>query len=74
MRIALLEGEPEQSQHLKGIICGRCQSCDASETGQDFLGAALHNNNDLLVLNCQISGMSGLSRRSQQAQVMAAHD
>ncbi len=23
MRIALLEDEPEQSQHVQGIICGR---------------------------------------------------
>ncbi|MFT7291933.1 MAG: DNA-binding response OmpR family regulator [Marinobacter psychrophilus] len=89
MRIALLEDGPEQSQHEQGIICRRRQSCDAFETGQHFLSVVLHNNNDLLVLNCQISGMSGLSRRNQQAQsrknqkpdkgvvhaqVMAAHD
>ncbi|AKO52079.1 hypothetical protein ABA45_06270 [Marinobacter psychrophilus] len=68
MRIALLEDGPEQSQHEQGIICRRRQSCDAFETGQHFLSVVLHNNNDLLVLNCQISGMSGLSHRSQQAQ------
>jgi len=89
MRIALLEDGPEQSQHEQGIICRRRQSCGAFETGQHFLSVVMHNNNDLLVLNWQILGMSGLSRRSQQAQsrknqkpdkgvvqaqVMAAHD
>lgn len=60
MRIALLEDEPEQSEYVKSIICERGYSCDAFATGQAFLGAVLHSNYDLLVLDWQIPDMTGL--------------
>ena len=60
MRIALLEDEPEQSQHVQGIICESGHSCDAFETGQAFLSSVLHNNYDLLVLDWQIPDMTGI--------------
>ncbi|HEV8078462.1 MAG TPA: response regulator transcription factor [Marinobacter sp.] len=60
MRIALLEDEPEQSQHVQDIICESGHSCDAFETGQAFLSSVLHSNYDLLVLDWQIPDMTGL--------------
>ena len=60
MRIALLEDEPEQSQHVQGIICESGHSCDAFETGQAFLSSVLHDNYDLMVLDWQIPDMTGL--------------
>jgi len=60
MRIALLEDEPEQSQHVQGIICESGHSCDAFETGQTFLSSVLHNNYDLLVLDWQVPDVTGL--------------
>jgi DNA-binding response OmpR family regulator len=60
MRIALLEDEPEQSQHVQDVICESGHFCDAFETGQAFLSSVLHNNYDLLVLDWQIPDMTGL--------------
>lgn len=60
MRIALLEDEPEQSQHVQSMICERGHSCDAFATGQAFLSSVLHSNYDLLVLDWQIPDMTGL--------------
>ena len=60
MHIALLEDEPEQSEHVKSIMCESGHSCDAFATGQTFLSSVLHHNYDLLVLDWQIPDMTGL--------------
>ncbi len=70
MRIALLEDEPEQSKHVRSIICERGYSCDAFATGQAFLGSVLHSDYDLLVLDWQIPDMTGLEvLKSVRAQI-----
>ncbi|MGC8121241.1 response regulator transcription factor [Marinobacter sp. VGCF2001] len=60
MRIALLEDEHEQAQHIRSILSERGHDCDSFSTGQSFLGAVLHRSYDLLILDWQIPDMTGI--------------
>ena len=60
MRIALLEDETEQAQHIQSILSERGHHCDSFPTGQNFLSAVLHRSYDLLVLDWQIPDMTGI--------------
>jgi len=51
MRIALLEDETEQAQHIQSILSERGHHCDSFPTGQNFLSAVLHRSYDLLILD-----------------------
>lgn len=60
MRIALLEDEQEQAQHIQGMLSERGHQCDHFPTGQAFLSAVLHRSYDLLILDWQIPDTSGI--------------
>lgn len=60
MRIALLEDEAAQAQHIQAILAEREHDCDAFETGQSFLAAVQHRSYDLLILDWQIPDMTGV--------------
>ena len=51
MRIALLEDEHEQAQHIQSILSEKGHHCDSFPTGQSFLGAVLHRSYDLIILD-----------------------
>ena len=70
MRIALLEDQQEQAQHIEFILSERGHHCDSFETGQSFLSAVLHRSYDLLILDWQIPDMSGIDvLKSVRAQI-----
>ncbi|HLT14927.1 MAG TPA: response regulator transcription factor [Marinobacter sp.] len=60
MRIALLEDELEQAQHIRSILSEKGHDCDSFATGQSFLGAVLHRSYDLIILDWQIPDMTGI--------------
>ena len=60
MRIALLEDEHEQAQHIQAILSEKGHHCDSFPTGQAFLGAVLHRSYDLIILDWQIPDMTGI--------------
>lgn len=60
MRIALLEDEIEQAQHIQGILSERGYQCDSFQTGHTFLSAVLHRTYDLIILDWQIPDMTGI--------------
>ncbi|SDX65040.1 response regulator transcription factor [Marinobacter mobilis] len=60
MRIALLEDEQEQAQHIKTLLAERNYECDAYPTGQAFISSVLHRSYDLLILDWQIPDGTGL--------------
>ena len=60
MRIALLEDEQEQSEHVKAMLAERDHDCEAFPTGGAFISAVLHRNYDLLILDWQIPDMTGI--------------
>lgn len=60
MRIALLEDEQEQAQHIRAILAERGHQCDHFPAGQAFLSAVLHRSYDLLILDWQIPDSSGI--------------
>ena len=60
MRIALLEDETEQAQHIQSILSESGHHCDSFPTGQNFLSAVLHRSYDLLILDRQIPDMTGI--------------
>ncbi|WP_273209181.1 response regulator transcription factor [Marinobacter subterrani] len=60
MRIALLEDETEQAQHIQSILSERGHHCDSFPTGQSFLSAVLHRSYELLILDWQIPDMTGI--------------
>jgi len=60
MRIALLEDEHEQAQHIQSILSEKGHHCDSFPTGQSFLGAVLHRSYDLIILDWQIPDMTGI--------------
>ncbi|MDX1800579.1 MAG: response regulator transcription factor [Marinobacter sp.] len=60
MRIALLEDEREQAQHIRAILAERGHQCQDYGTGQAFLSAVQHHSFDLLILDWQIPDMSGI--------------
>lgn len=60
MRIALLEDEQEQAQHIKTLLAERNYECDAYPTGQAFISSVLHRSYDLLILDWQIPDSTGL--------------
>lgn len=60
MRIALLEDEDEQAQHIQSMLSERGHHCDSFPTGQAFLSAVLHRSYDLLILDWQIPDMTGI--------------
>lgn len=60
MRIALLEDEHEQAQHIQAILSERGHLCDHFPSGQAFLSAVLHRSYDLLILDWQIPDTSGI--------------
>ena len=60
MRIALLEDETEQAQHIQSILSESGHHCDSFPTGQNFLCAVLHRSYDLLILDWQIPDMTGI--------------
>ncbi|MDC0664219.1 response regulator transcription factor [Marinobacter sp. SS21] len=60
MRIALLEDEQEQAQHVKAVMCEQGYQCDAYPNGQSFLSSVLHRSYDLLILDWQIPDMTGI--------------
>ncbi|WP_166260549.1 response regulator transcription factor [Marinobacter salicampi] len=70
MRIALLEDEKEQAQHIQALLSERAHDCDAFSTGQAFLSAVQHRSYDLLILDWQIPDMTGIDvLRSVRAQL-----
>lgn len=70
MRIALLEDEKEQAQHIQALLSERAHDCDAFATGQAFLSAVQHRSYDLLILDWQIPDMTGIDvLRSVRAQL-----
>lgn len=60
MRIALLEDEHEQAQHVQQILADQGHPCDSFPTGRSFLSAVLHRSYDLMILDWQIPDMTGL--------------
>lgn len=60
MRIALLEDEHEQAQHVQSILSEHGHQCDHFPSGQAFLSAVLHRSYDLLVLDWQIPDTTGI--------------
>lgn len=60
MRIALLEDEHEQAQHIQALLTERGHQCDHFPAGQAFLSAVLHRSYDLLVLDWQIPDTTGI--------------
>lgn len=60
MRIALLEDEHEQAQHIQAILAERGHPCDHFPSGQAFLSAVLHRSYDLLILDWQIPDTTGI--------------
>lgn len=60
MRIALLEDEQEQAQHIKTLLAERNYECDAYPTAQAFISSVLHRSYDLLILDWQIPDGTGL--------------
>lgn len=60
MRIALLEDQQEQAQHVQFILSERGHECDCFPTGQIFLSAVLHSSYDLMILDWQIPDMTGI--------------
>ena len=60
MRIALLEDEHEQAQHIQSVLSERGHHCDSFPSGQAFLSAVLHRSYDLLVMDWQIPDMTGI--------------
>ena len=60
MRIALLEDQQEQAQHIQAILAERGYQCDHFATGQSFMSAVLHRSYDLLILDWQIPDSSGI--------------
>jgi len=60
MRIALLEDEHEQAQHIQAMLAERGHQCDHFPSGQSFLSAVLHRSFDLLILDWQIPDTSGI--------------
>jgi DNA-binding response OmpR family regulator len=70
MRIALLEDEQEQAQHVQLIVTEGGHTCDSFPSGQSFLGAVLHRSYDLLILDWQIPDMTGIDvLKSIRAQI-----
>lgn len=70
MRIALLEDQQEQAQHIQSILSERGHHCDSFPTGQSFLSAALHRSYDLMILDWQIPDMTGIDvLKSVRAQI-----
>lgn len=70
MRIALLEDQHEQAQHIQSILSERGHHCDSFATGQSFLSAALHRSYDLMILDWQIPDMTGIDvLKSVRAQI-----
>jgi DNA-binding response OmpR family regulator len=60
MRIALLEDEQEQAQHIQAMLSELGHQCDHFPTGQAFLSAVLHRSYDLLILDWQIPDTTGI--------------
>lgn len=60
MRIALLEDEHEQAQHIQALLTDRGHQCDHFAAGQAFLSAVLHRSYDLLILDWQIPDTTGI--------------
>lgn len=60
MRIALLEDEKEQAQHIQSMLTERGHQCDHFPSGQSFLSAVLHRSYDLLILDWQIPDTTGI--------------
>jgi DNA-binding response OmpR family regulator len=60
MRIALLEDEREQAQHIQAILSESGHQCDHFPSGQAFLSAVLHRSYDLLILDWQIPDTTGI--------------
>lgn len=60
MRIALLEDEQEQAEHIRSIVTEGGHTCESFSTGQSFLSAVLHRSYDLLILDWQIPDMTGI--------------
>ncbi len=60
MRIALLEDEHEQAQHIQAMLAERGHQCDQFPSGQAFLSAVLHRSYDLLILDWQIPDTTGI--------------
>jgi len=60
MRVALLEDEHEQAQHIQATLTERGHHCEHFPTGQAFLSAVLHHSYDLLVLDWQIPDTTGI--------------
>jgi DNA-binding response OmpR family regulator len=60
MRIALLEDEQEQAQHIQAMLAERGHQCDHFPSGQSFLSAVLHRSFDLLILDWQIPDTTGI--------------
>ncbi|MBS3805337.1 MAG: response regulator transcription factor [Oleiphilaceae bacterium] len=60
MRIALLEDEQEQAEHIQAVLAESEHTCDAFSTGQAFLSAVRHNSYDLLIMDWQIPDMTGI--------------
>ncbi|MBU2874532.1 response regulator transcription factor [Marinobacter salexigens] len=70
MRIALLEDQQEQAQHIQSILSERGHDCDSFPTGQSFISAALHRSYDLMILDWQIPDMTGIDvLKSVRAQI-----
>lgn len=70
MRIALLEDQQEQAQHIQAILSERGHDCDSFPTGQSFISAALHRSYDLMILDWQIPDMTGIDvLKSVRAQI-----
>ncbi|TGN39809.1 response regulator transcription factor [Marinobacter confluentis] len=60
MRIALLEDEREQAQHIQSVLSERGHQCEHFPTGQAFISAVLHRSYDLLILDWQIPDTTGI--------------
>ncbi|HKK55559.1 response regulator transcription factor [Marinobacter sp.] len=60
MRIALLEDEHEQAQHIQALLTDRGHQCDHFPNGRAFLSAVLHRSYDLLLLDWQIPDTTGI--------------
>ncbi len=60
MRIALLEDQQEQAQHIQSVLTEHGYQCDHYATGQSFLSAVLHRSYDVLVMDWQIPDSSGI--------------
>lgn len=60
MRIALLEDQHEQAQHIQSVLSEKGFHCDSFNSGQSFISAVLHRSYDLLVMDWQIPDMTGI--------------